>query len=125
MRNTRQPASENFVCHKNKTKLTSDRDFQHLSSDNCSVRWFIVEGEVYSHRCDAAMFTKQSSYQDRCCTVQERTIRDVGMTRNPTNIRRAKIDISNVIIECVFMGCGGIKHVTCDMVEYTLRNTGP
>eukprot|EP00041_Stephanoeca_diplocostata_P016325 m.321197 g.321197 ORF g.321197 m.321197 type:complete len:471 (-) comp20329_c0_seq3:1019-2431(-) len=56
----------------------------------------------------------------RCCAVEQRTIGDVGVSRDPANVCRAPVDVSGMVVERVLGGRVRPHHVPTRGVQHTL-----
>lgn len=58
--------------------------------------------------------------QDAGSTVGQWAVCDVGVSRDPADVRCAPIDVVGLIVENQFEGDGGVEHVAADRVQDTL-----
>lgn len=65
--------------------------------------------------------TKGRTHQDAGGPVGQRAVGDVGVSGDPTDVRRAPVDVVRLVIEYQFEGCGGVEHVAADCVENSLH----
>ena len=59
-------------------------------------------------------------HQSRC-SVRKRSVDDVAVACNPSDIRRAPVNIAVVIVENVLMGHGGVNEITARRMQHALR----
>ena len=51
-------------------------------------------------------------------SIGQRAVDDIGMPRNPSNIRGTPVDIFFTVLEYVLKGVGGINHIACRGMQH-------
>ena len=61
-----------------------------------------------------------STHHDRSGSVEQRSVRDVSVTGDPTDVCRAEVDVARVVIERVLVGGRRPQHVSTHVVDNSL-----
>ena len=61
---------------------------------------------------------------DSDSSISQRPINNVGMACDPSDVRRAPVNITWMIIKNIFMGIGRVDKVSATRMQDTLRLTG-
>lgn len=64
------------------------------------------------------------AHQDAGGPVGQRAVGDVGVSRDPADVRRAPVHVVGLVVEHQLEGGGGVEHVAADRVEDSLQTRG-